>query len=217
MQSAWAILSSVAYPALQYFSTLSHKRHNFWKTMWKIKCVFSVKFVLNISHSKTYWAIYDQKCILIFMQSYRYSCQNLMKLEFSRQFRKIFRRQISWKSAQWEPICSIRTDRHDEAHSRYSQFAKALKNMFDTKPEMQLPFYAVLWAVGSSAVLNRPCLNVTMRMTAFGLKHPTWTVHTGTFIDEDALRRRSAVEQWLRCCATIGRSLVRSQLVSVDF
>jgi hypothetical protein len=25
--------------------------------------------------------------------------------------------QISWKSVQWEPNCSIRTDRHDEANS----------------------------------------------------------------------------------------------------
>jgi len=27
----------------------------------------------------------------------------------------------------------------------------------------------------------------------------------------------TAVAQWLRCCAQIGRSLVRSQLVAVDF
>ena len=27
----------------------------------------------------------------------------------------------------------------------------------------------------------------------------------------------NAVAQWLRCCATIGRSLVRSQLVSLEF
>jgi hypothetical protein len=128
------------------------------------------------------------------MQSYRYSCQNLMKPEFSRQFRKVLQRQISWKSAQWEPICSIRTDRHDEDNS---QFVKTPKNMFGTKPETQLPFYAVHWAVGSSAALN-----TTMRTTAFGLKHTTCTVHTGTLIDEDALRRGTAVAQWLRCFAT---------------
>ena len=29
---------------------------------------------------------------------------------------------MSSKCVQWEPSCSMRTDRHDEAHSRFSQF-----------------------------------------------------------------------------------------------
>jgi hypothetical protein len=87
MQSACTIMSSVAYPALQYFSTFSHKRHDFWKTVLKIKCVliFSITSVWNISHSKTNWARYDQTCILVFKQSSRYSFQNWMKPEISRQ------------------------------------------------------------------------------------------------------------------------------------
>jgi hypothetical protein len=40
MQCACAILSSVAYPDLQYFSTLSHTRHDFRKKLLKTKCVF---------------------------------------------------------------------------------------------------------------------------------------------------------------------------------
>jgi hypothetical protein len=40
MQCACTILSSIACPALQYFSTLSHKRHDFRKKLWNIKCVF---------------------------------------------------------------------------------------------------------------------------------------------------------------------------------
>jgi len=38
-----------------YFSTLSHKRHDFWKSLFNIKCVFrvpSTTFVSNIFHSK---------------------------------------------------------------------------------------------------------------------------------------------------------------------
>jgi len=53
-----------------------------------IKCVliFSTTFVRNISHSEKSSAVYDQKCILIFMKSTRYSCPILMKFEFSRHF-----------------------------------------------------------------------------------------------------------------------------------
>jgi hypothetical protein len=36
------------------------------------------------SHSKKNLIRYDQKCMLVFMQSIRHSCQILMKLEFSR-------------------------------------------------------------------------------------------------------------------------------------
>jgi hypothetical protein len=55
----------------------------------------------------------------------------LIKLECSCQnLEKIFKFQILWKSVQWEPSCSMRTDgrtnrrsdRNKEANSRFSQF-----------------------------------------------------------------------------------------------
>jgi len=40
MRRACAILSSVAYQALQYFTTLPHIRYDFRKKLSNIKCVF---------------------------------------------------------------------------------------------------------------------------------------------------------------------------------
>jgi len=53
----------------------------------------------------------------------RYSCQILIKLEFSRhisvKFSFFF---FFFKSVQWELSISMRLGRHDEANSRFSQF-----------------------------------------------------------------------------------------------
>ena len=60
-----------------------------------------------------------------------------MKLEFSGQIFEKSSMKFSWKSVQWEPICSMRTDgeivgqtdRHDEANSGFffRNFANAPK------------------------------------------------------------------------------------------
>jgi hypothetical protein len=80
-------MSYVACPALQYFSTLSHKRRDFRKKVLNTKCGFRVSttFPWNIFHPRKKWARYDQKLILVFMKSALYPCPILMKLEFSLQ------------------------------------------------------------------------------------------------------------------------------------
>jgi hypothetical protein len=65
-------LPSVPCPVLQYFSTLSHKQHEFSKKKKVIEhkmrvLIFSTTFVWIVSHSKKNWARYDQKYIWIFM------------------------------------------------------------------------------------------------------------------------------------------------------
>ena len=90
------ILLSVACLALPHFPTLSHTGHEFReKKILKIKCLFwcVYKIAWNISHSKKNWARYYHIIIK------------------SSDFRKILKSQISWKSLQWDPSFSVRTDR----------------------------------------------------------------------------------------------------------
>jgi hypothetical protein len=71
------ILSSVACPAVPYFSTLPHKRQIFRKKVTEHKmCVliFSTAFVWNISSSKKNSERHYHKCAQVFTWSTRYSC-----------------------------------------------------------------------------------------------------------------------------------------------
>ena len=83
------ILSSVVYPAVQYFPTFSHKGCGLLEKvtesqMWVL--IFSTNFVRNISHSKKNSARYYHKCTYIGLHvKCRYSWQILMKLTFSRK------------------------------------------------------------------------------------------------------------------------------------
>ena len=95
-------------------ATLSHKRHDFLEKVFEHKMHvfhFLCTFCQKISHSKKNSARCDQKCIFVFMQSTRYSCQIVMKLEFfEHSCEKESNINISWKSVHCEPNCSIRTD-----------------------------------------------------------------------------------------------------------
>ena len=64
------------------------------------------------------------------MYSSGYSCRVLMEFELSRQIfkKKILKYQISRKTVQWEPSCSMRTDRQTWRSSFFEFFSKAPKN-----------------------------------------------------------------------------------------
>ena len=116
MQCASAIFSSVACPVLQYFSTLSHKGHDFRKKKLlntKRVLIFSAPFVRNISHStcKNHFSeIFSQTCISIHVKNQLFLLDSNKIWIFSIDFRKILKYKISGQSVRWQLMCSVRTD-----------------------------------------------------------------------------------------------------------
>ena len=118
MKCACAVLSSVACPAVQYFSTLCHKRYDYRgkKLTEREMCVliFSTTFVWNIFQEELS-EISSKMCIGLYVKCLLHlSGFNENWFFFSTDFRKMFKIQISWKSVQWEPSCSMRTNRRTD-------------------------------------------------------------------------------------------------------
>jgi hypothetical protein len=84
-------------------------------------------------HSKKDWAKYDQKLILVFMQSTHFSCPILMKLKFFHRFSKNTRLTNSTKirpvGAEFFHV-DKQTDGHDELMVAFRNFGKASKKQF---------------------------------------------------------------------------------------
>ena len=114
-------------PAQLYsmFSTLSHKRHEFRKkSYWPKTCVFSA----NLSETFLILTRHERNMIIIFIGLHVRCLLFLSAFNdiwiFSKKVWTILKYQISFKSVQWQPSCSLRTDRHDGANSRFSQFCE---------------------------------------------------------------------------------------------
>jgi hypothetical protein len=101
--------------------------------------IFSTVFVWNIFQSKKNWERYDQICVLFFMWNTRNSCRVLVKVEF---YQQIFEKYSSIKFHENPSIgnrvvpCGLtdgRTERHDEANSRFSRFCEGAVKVTEYK------------------------------------------------------------------------------------
>jgi hypothetical protein len=119
--------------------------------------IFSTTFVSEISHCKKNWAKCDHKCLLVFVQSTRYSCPIWKNLNLIDRFSKVLESNVTnirpsaaefydmiWYDmiyltaigltpggsgtvniyTQYTEYRDGRTDGHDEANCRFSQFCE---------------------------------------------------------------------------------------------
>ena len=73
-------------------------------------------------------------------------------MNISTDFRKILTCQLSWKSAQWEASCSMRTDRQTDGHDGV---ICAFRN-FANAPNKTIQVHFSLWSL-SLALFNSVC------------------------------------------------------------
>jgi hypothetical protein len=142
MHCACAMLSSVAYPAVLNFLTLSHKRHDCRKKYIEHKiCVwFSLQLL-----SETFLILSTEKYMT--ENVYWSSCKVpliLVQLQFSQQFfRKRFNYRISLKSFQWEPCFSMRTDRQTDRWRDMTKVIVAFRYFANAAIKCWCNFYSV--------------------------------------------------------------------------
>jgi hypothetical protein len=134
MQWPCALLSSLACPSQQYFSTLSHERQHFSEKVIEHKMcglIFSRSFVGNIFHSKKNWARYDRRGYLGLHVKYPLFLSDFNETWiFSTDFWNIKFHEYPFSESR--VVACGRTDRLEEDNSRFSHFLRThLKNEQD--------------------------------------------------------------------------------------
>ena len=108
---------------LPHFSTLSHKRQDIQKKLLNIKCMLWFSLQLFFETFPTLKRIQRHRAVHSIINVHRSSCKvtvSLVKVQrnlyLSKDFRKIPRYQIWWKSFQWVASCSTQTDGQTGRH-----------------------------------------------------------------------------------------------------
>jgi hypothetical protein len=120
--------SNIFFPIISYKARFSEK-----KKLLNIifLFIFSTNFVSNISHTKKNWGIYDLKNDINPMQSTRYSCQILIKPEFSRRIFEKYTKFHENPSSGSRVVPCGRTDGQTDMTKlivAFRNFANASKN-----------------------------------------------------------------------------------------
>jgi len=139
-----------------------------------------------------------------------------MKLEFSQQFiQKIHKYQISWKSVQWEPSSSTRTDRRTDMKKLVVVFRNFLHMptnktvcLIDKITADLYTFTFDPYIVNQQNVPQPACLSTTgikwhkhsAPSEADGNGRATWQLCQGNFCDWQFLHHRTyaSINLWLR-------------------
>jgi len=190
---ACAVLPSVACPAPQYFSTLSHKRHDFRRGEGGGTCVL-------IFTSKFFWTFFVLRSIArcVIRNVCRSACTVSLFLSgfnetwiFFTDFRKIFRCQISWKSAQWEMgrvVTCGQTLRQTDMTKRIVALRK-FTNAPKITTNFSHPVHTLDWRSYMEMILNCHAIHVFL----------TLLIHIWSARDILSLQRTLAAEGWPFC------------------
>ena len=109
-----------------------------------LQILFEIFFIITRNEGDMIENVYccscTVRCILLFMYSTLYIAVHIQYPVFSSdfdetwisliKFREIFNYQILWKSVEWEPSCSVRTDRRTDMTKlivAFRNFVKAPK------------------------------------------------------------------------------------------
>jgi len=114
------IISYISYISYIIYHIIYHIIHHIYHTSYITSYI--------ISYIMSYLIIYHKTSSGLHVK-YRYCCQSLMKFEFYLvRFSKNTEISNFTQCVQWEPSCSLRTDGrtdgHDKANSRFSQFCE---------------------------------------------------------------------------------------------